>query len=182
MTKKAAAAIPLEPTDPLDRLAKAGARDIIALMLWQGRFNNPSMAMQITPRDIEGLEKCLKHQKLEAEVVIMRPSGRPAQEALQGGPGQRSVAARPADPPRKFVVVALVEKGSKTDMGPGNAITPMEDNQADYDRAAAAKQLQETKAGAHDLAARLLSEDAAGIATRSTIEAAAHALRVLGAE
>jgi len=168
--------------DPLDRLAKAGARDIIALMLWQNRFNNPSMSVQLAASDLEGLEKCVQFQKLQAEVVIMRPKGRPAQDPIPASPGRMAVPGRPADPPRPFVVVALVEKGSSSETSPGNAITPMEDNEQDYARANAAKQLAEVKAGAAGLAGRLLAEDAAGIATRSTIEEVAHALRVLGAQ
>jgi len=104
--------------DPLDRLAKAGARDIIALMLWQNRFNNPSLSVQLTQRDLEGLEKCVQFQKLQAEVVIMRPKGRPAQDPIPASPGRMAIPGRPADPPRPFVVVALVVRLTRTGTTP----------------------------------------------------------------
>ena len=143
----------------IDVLMKSGPRALIALLLWKDRMRNPSLSVTITERDLERLEKCVRFQKVEPATEIWRkPNG---------------------------VIVALVQKGTTLKDKDGNitsigdAITPMEDNQADKDRADAMRQLNEIRENAGKLAARLLAEDAAGIATRSTIEEAAHALRVL---
>lgn len=143
----------------LDKLTTTGPRGLIALLLWKDRMRNPAMAVTITERDLEGLEKCVTFQKVEPAVEIWRkPNG---------------------------VIVAMVVKGTTLKDKEGNitsigdAITPLEDNQADKDRADAVRQLNDIRANANSLAARLLSEDAAGIATRSTIEECAQALRVL---
>lgn len=148
------------PATPIDRLIKAGPKSLIALLLWKDRFRNPSLAITITERDVQGLEQCCEYQKIEPVVEVWRrPSG---------------------------VIVGLVQKGTmikdKTTgeiTSLGDAITPIENNQADKDKADQARNLNEIRATASALAARLLSEDAAGIATRSTIEEAAQALRVL---
>lgn len=145
---------------PLDKLVKAGPRSLIALLLWKDRHRNPSMAVTIIERDVLALEQCCEYQQIEPSVEIWRrPSG---------------------------VIVGLVQKGTllkdKTTgeiTSLGDAITPVENNQADKDKADAEKILSAIRASANGVAARLLAEDAAGIATRSTIEEAAHALRVL---
>lgn len=157
MTSKAKAAAPIAP---LDKLVTAGPRSLIALLLWKERHRNPSMAVTISERDVQGLEECCTYQKLEPVVEIWRrPSG---------------------------VIVGLVQKGTTLKdkatgeiTSLGDAITPIENNQGDKDKADAERTLSAIRAGAPALAARLLSEDAAGIATRSTIEEAAQALRVL---
>ncbi len=154
MTKKDAT-----PPAPLDALITAGPRALIALLLWKDRFRNPSMSISITEADVTGLKQCTEYLEVEPSVEIWRrPSG---------------------------VIVGLVQKGTMikdkagTITSLGDAITPIENNQADKDKADQARRLNEIRATAPALAARLLSEDAAGIATRSTIEEAAQALRVL---
>lgn len=162
-TKKAAAPKAQKPqpatATPLDELHSASARALIGLLLWRDRFRNPSMSVSLTERDVTGLKACTEYQGVEPVVEIWkRPSG---------------------------LIVAMVQAGTKLVDKAGNitslgdAITPIENNQADKDKADSARQLQAIRDGANGLAARLLAEDAAGIATRSTIEEAAQALRVL---
>lgn len=83
------------------------------------------------------------------------------------------------------LIVAMVNSGTKMVDKAGNitslgdAITPIEDNQADKDKADQARGIQAIRDAAPGLAARLISEDSQGIATRSTITEAAEALRLL---
>lgn len=145
--------------NPLDALVKAGPRALLGLLLWKDRHRNPSMTVTISERDVTGLKACTDYQEVEPAVEIWRkPTG---------------------------VIVGLVQKGTmrKDEAGAitslGDAITPIENNQADKDKADHERSLNEIRASAPDIAKRLLAEDAAGIATRSTIEEAAQALRVL---
>lgn len=128
-------------------------------MLWKNRHRNPGLSVTVTQKDIDGLKQCLDYQKLEAEVNILR---------------------RPDS-----VVIALVERDTQltdkdgTVTSLGNAISPIENNEADFEKAAKEKRLQGIREMAPQLAARLLSEDLAGICSRDTVTQCAEALQVL---
>ena len=172
---------PPPPQDVLDRIARMAPKEIIALMLWQDRHANPGLARTITTKDLEGLEACLAYLKVDAEVQVIRPPGRPAQEAFTTK-DRGTIPAVPAGPPKPFVTVALIEKGSgTTPTGPvvGNAITPVENNEKDYDRAMEAKALQRLRETAPTLAAQIRNDEARGILSKATILEAADALLAL---
>lgn len=147
------------PATPLAELHKAAPKALIGLLLWRDRFRNPSLSVTLTERDVISLKACTDFQGIEPAVEIWkRPNG---------------------------LIVAMVQAGSKIVDKEGNitslgdAITPIEDNQADKDKADQARRIQAVRDGANALAARLISEDSQGIATRSTITEAADALRLL---
>ena len=160
-TKKAAAPkAPLPPATPLDELHQAAPKALLGLLLWRDRFRNPSLSVTLTERDLQGLKECTDYLKVVPAVEIWRrPNG---------------------------VIVGLVQKGTQIHdkttgemTSLGDAITPVENNQADKDKADNARRIQAIRDAAPALAARLISEDSQGIATRSTITEAAEALRLL---
>lgn len=159
--------------DDLDRLAAADPRKVIALMLWKARHRNPDMAVQITQRDIDGFNACVTYLKVEPDVDICRPQGRPAQERIPAMGNRREVPGHPAEPPRPFVVVRLVEKGTE------NMIRPVEDNEEDNDKRIAAERLVDIRAQAPGLAARLDGYARTGDFVASDLRDAAAWLRTL---
>lgn len=147
-TKKA------QEVSPLDRLVKDPMR-VVALVLWKMRFAAPELTVQITPQDIEAFEASVAYTKQVPKVLIIRPAGRPAQEAIQAmaptiaNPrGRAAQPARPAEPPRDYVVVQLVDAD-------GNAIVPVESNEADYDRGRQVAALKRMRELAPELASRV---------------------------
>lgn len=159
--------------DALDHLAEGDPKGVIALMLWKERHRNPDMAVQITQRDIDGFKACTGYLKVEPDVDILRPEGRPAQEGIPQMGTRREVPARAAEPPRPFVVVRLVEKGTE------NMIRPVEDNEEDNDKRIAAEKLVEIRAQAPGLAARLDGYARTGDFVASDLRDAAQWLRTL---
>lgn len=111
--------------DALDQLAEADPREILALILWKDRHRNPEMAVQISEKDLKGFRDCMTYLEVTPEVVVFRPQGRPAQPAIPAAGNRRGTPARPAEPPRPFVAVNLVAKGTM------NAIKPIENNEED---------------------------------------------------
>lgn len=166
-----------KPTvDPLDALSQADPKRVIAMMLWQRRHQNPDMYVRIDERDIEGFDACMRYQKLQADVMIKRPAGIPGQEAIPATHRRRAVPAREATPPKPYVIVALVEKGTE------NAIRPIEDNQDDYDTAQRAAQIRAARDKAPALAALILRQAQSGESSLSDIRDAADALVLLASQ
>ena len=162
--KKVKAAPPPSPLTlagltPVEELHHASSKALIGLLLWRDRFRNPSLSVTLTERDVTGLKACADYQKIEPVVEVWKRPGGLIVAMVQGG-------------------TKLVDKeGNITSLG--DAITPIENNQADKDSADYARRLQAIRDNAPALAARLISEDSQGIATRSTITEAAEALRLL---
>lgn len=168
---------PKENLDPLDNLiAEVDAGNVvrvIALMLWKARMENPDMTLRIVEQDIAGLEACVGYLKIEPEVRIARPQGRPAQEAIAARGRHPAIPAREAEPPRPFVVVSLVEKGTE------NAIRAVENNEQDYDKSQAKDAVRRARESAPTLASELIAGINSGTFSTSTMEAAAQALVTL---
>lgn len=163
----------LEPRAPapdlLDVLAKADPRRVIALMLWKQRFENPEMAVQITEKDITGFDQCAAYLKVEPGVRIERPLGRPGQAPIPAMGNRRAVPGYPPEPPRPFVVVAVVEKGTE------NGIRPIENNEEDNQRRIEGEERRRARENATGLAQSLEGMSAQGADISSSIlrEAAA---------
>ena len=163
---------PTKP-DPLDALVAAGPERALQLLLWKARHREPDMYVQITPEDIQGLEDCARFLKVKFEARIHRPEGLAAQEAVPASHGRRGVPGRDATPPRNYVVVTLVEKGT------GNAIRPVENNETDYDTARDQAAVRKARDQAPDLARRLIEQGNTGDVSLSDHQDAADALLIL---
>lgn len=163
----------LEPQDPLDALATGPVEDVLAMMLWKVRHQHPDLSMQFTPKDLTGYAQCVEYQKATPEVRVFRPQGIPAQEAIPAQGNRRAVPARPAMPPRDFVVVSLVHQGTE------DAIRVVENNEEDNERRKAAEHLASVKAQVPDLAARLERYARSGELVGSDLLEASRWLRIM---
>lgn len=158
--------------DPLDRVAD-DPMFVIALMLWQNRMRHPDLYAKIEPNDIKGFEDCVQFLKVNWQVRIERPAEIPAQEAIPAHGNRRAVPARPAIPPRPYVIVNLVDERT------GDAIKPIENNQADYDVAQQAAAVRKAKDNAPMLAGSLMEQARSGNFSLSEMTDAANALLTL---
>lgn len=160
-------------TDPLDALAGDPLK-VIALMLWKNRMREPDMYAQITPDDIQAYEDCVAYLKVTPQINITHPAGEPAQAAVPATANRRAVPARPATPPKPFVIVTLTDKN-------GDMIKPIENNQVDYDESQHAQKIQHAKSVSADLAQRIIHQAQSGETSLSDTQDAANALILLGA-
>ena len=160
------------PVDALDVLAAGDPREVIALMLWKARRQQPDLYVQITEQDILGYQACVNFQKIEPEVRITRPAGLPAQAAVQLR-GGRAFPAREATPPKPYVLVALMQKGT------GDAFRPIENNQDDFDISEEASAIRRAKERAPTLAQILMRQAQTGEFSLSDMQDCADALMLL---
>jgi hypothetical protein len=161
---------PFKGLDTLDALVAGNAISAIALMLWKQRFVEPDMYVQITEADCRGFAECCEYLKVTPAVLIRRPGGVPAQEGIPASAGRRAVAAREAIQPKPYVVVTLVEEGTE------NAIRPVENNQADFDKSKDQAAVRKARDQAQGLADALITQGRTGEYSLSIIEDAAQAL------
>lgn len=152
-TKKAAP----KPAYELEALTPT---EVVGLMLWKNRHANPNLAVVIDENDVAGLKACLKYLKVEPQVTILHR--------------------------KNSVIVAMIEAGSinpdeksPTYNPTGNAITPIENNEADYNKALAGKEMKRIREQAPMLAAQLRNDMAQHVLSDSTINEAADALVAL---
>jgi len=157
---------------PLDALA-ADTKKVIALMLWKARHRQPDMYVQIDERDLSGFEACVNYMKMVPDVMIRRPQGLPAQAAVPATHNRRAVPGREALPPKPYVIVTLVEKGTE------NVIRPVENNQDDYDVAQDSAAVRKARDQAPMLAERLVAMARTGEFSLSEIQDASNALLTL---
>lgn len=158
--------------DKLDALAAGDPKNVIALMLWKARHRQPDLYVQIDEKDITGFDDCVNYLKVVPEVRITRPQGLAPQEAQPATHTRRAVQARPGTNPKPFVVVTLVDKD-------GNAIRPVENNEADYDIAQDAAAVRKARDQAPQLAAQLIAQAKTGEFSLSDMQDAANALLIL---
>ncbi len=127
--------------DALDALAAGDLKDVIALMLWKQRHENPDMAVLITEKDISGLKACTEYLNVEPDVRVFRRAAIPARagEAAQGS--KPAVPAFAGAPAASFVTVTMVAKGTE------DTFKPIENNEEDAvkgERLAYLRRLRET--------------------------------------
>lgn len=158
--------------DRLDELAQ-DPKKVLALMLWKARHQQPDLYVQLTEQDLDGFEACTSYLKVKPDVMIKRPQGLPAQEAIPSSGSRRAVQGREATPPKPYVVVALVEAGTE------NSFRPIENNQADYDTAQQVQEMKRAKEMAPMLAGRLMQQAQTGDSSLSDLMDAANALVAL---
>ena len=158
--------------DELDKLVEGDPIQVIALMLWKNRMREPDMYVQIYEKDIKALNDCITYLKVPMVVSIHRPQGEAAHPAESGTTTRRPVPARPAQPPKPYVIVTLVDER-------GDLIKPVENNQADFDAASEAANVRKARDQAVDLAQRITQQARSGEFSLSDIDDAANALVVL---
>ena len=166
MAKKPAA----KPQDPLDALAAADPREVIALMLWKDRIRNPDLFVQIDENDIKGFRDSVDYLKVKHEVRIYRPvqpgqDAIPAQGTRKAIPGRREIA-------KPYVMVVLTDHK-------GDAIVPVENNEDDYQRRAEQSKLTRFRENAPSLAAQLLQQARSGEYSLAVMQECADALVAL---
>lgn len=99
--------------DALDQFEQQCAAQMgmgVAMLLWKNRFINPEMSVQVTPEDISKLDACVGYLGIKPKVVVLRPQGRPEQAERPAQGERKAIPYRPADPPKNYVVIQLVDE------------------------------------------------------------------------
>ena len=148
------------PKTPMQAFAQASSHDHIALLLWKGRIENPDLSVQITEADLKAFHDCMTYLKVEPEVKVFEHRGR--------------------------TVIALLEKDSvikdkKTGevVSQGNAIRPVENNEADFAKSQQAENYRMVKQGATQLAVAIRNQAAQGEFSADMIQQAAETIMIL---
>lgn len=155
--------------DRLDLLAKGRLDHVIGLMLWQNRHRNPTLSVNLTEADIEGLEACAGHLEIKPKVLIIRPQGAPAMPPIPASATRSAQPGKPAEGPRPFVVVQLVDHN-------GNSFLSIENNEVDRAKQIQAEKVREAVGLASALANRIKQAGATGDYVRSDMDEAADML------
>src|SRR5260221_7353593 len=161
------------PSDPLDALVAGPLKDIIALMLWKNRHNEPELNVQLTERDLSGFRACVEYLHVTPEVRIVRPQGMPGHDAIPATRTRSAIPAAEPTPPKPNVTICLVERGTE------NAIRPVENNEQDWQAAEEAKNFNRARDRALQLAGELQQVAATGNFSSSVIQDAAQCLVAL---
>lgn len=147
------------PKTPLEAFAQANSAQHIALMLWANRFYNPELTVKITEDDLKAYMDCMGYLKVEPEVkIVLRPN---------------------------YVGITLVQKGTeiKDDKGQvvseGNAIKPVENNEADFVKAERFERIKAIRERAPELANRLKIDAQAGTFSSDMVNEAAETIIAL---
>lgn len=156
--------------DALDRFAQSEPLRVLSLVLWKIRHEQEEMTVLIREEDIAGFDQCMEYQRAQPQVLVYRPPAIPATPGSPAVGNRRAVPARPAEPARPFVIVSLVEKGTR------NAIKPIENNEQDYELGERRRQVQVVKRNLPDYAAALRRTAATGDFSAGTFEEIARAL------
>jgi hypothetical protein len=166
-------AVAVAPKDALDALVIGPLKDVIALMLWKNRHNEPELSVQLTERDLSGFRACVEYLHVTPEVRIVRPQGLPGHGGIPATRTRSAIPPADPTPPKPYVVVALVEKGTD------NRIVPVENNEEDWQAAEEAKNFNRARDIALRLAGELQQAAATGNYSSSSLDEAAKCLVAL---
>lgn len=175
--KRPKAPAPEPAAHPLDAFAKAANASppqAIMLMFWKDRFQNPGAHIEVTEADLQGFNECMGYLEVTPYIRIYRPPGLPEQPAVPAEGKRRAIPYRPAKPPKDYVVIQMVDKD-------GNAIVPIENNEADLARSKEHQSLRRIRETAPQLAAQLQADVQNNALSTDTILQAVTALKVLSA-
>lgn len=161
------------PRDALDALAVGPVKDVIALMLWKNRHNEPELSVQLTEHDLSGFRACVDYLHVTPEVRIVRPQGLPGHDVIPATRTRSAIPAAEPTPPKPYVTVCLVERGTE------NAIRPVENNEQDWAAAEEAKNFNRARDVALRLAGELQQAAATGNYSSSSLDEAAKCLVAL---
>lgn len=157
--------------DELDLFVEAGADRALQLVLWKVRHHLSSdMSVLVKAEDLQAFEQSMKYQQVRPAVMIYRPEGHPATQAIPAAGNRRAVPARPAEPPRPYVIIGLVQEGTR------NAVRAVENNEADFQRGDLQRRIEVAKRNIPEYKAALLNTAATGSYSSATLEAIAEAL------
>jgi hypothetical protein len=162
--------------DALEKFTEEANKDprkAIALLLWIARHRNADLAALITAEDIEAFDACCDYLKVKPEVLIVRPKGHPGTPGIPAQGKRRAVPARPAEPPRPYVVVQLVQKGTT------DGFKPIENNEEGAKLRDQANQVRRAREQAPQLSAQLMADARVGVFSTATIGEAAGVLQTL---
>ena len=155
------------PTDPLDQLLAAHPTQLLLVLLWQQRIANPGMTFAITEPELKALYDCLGYLKKEAEIRAFRRGDKVIVGVVDAG--SKCIVRRHDKEREKDVDIEVpVEDGQPVlragdlVVSIGDAITPVENNEADYDRSQAANQVRRIREGARQLATAVKADALAG--------------------
>lgn len=156
--------------DELDLFAESGPERVLQLVLWKVRHHLNDMSVLVRPEDLQAFEQSMKYQQIRPAVLIYRPEGHPATQAIPAAGNRRAVPARPAEPPRPYVIVGLVQEGTR------NAVRAVENNEQDYARGDLQRKIEVAKRNIPAWKADLMNFAATGSYSSSTLESIADAL------
>lgn len=136
-----------------------------SLLLWKNRHRNPGMTEHITQADHDAFWACMDYQKISPEVRVV--------PHRKGG-----------------VLVVLADAASDVDMdvengycrNPGNAIKPIENNEADHAKAMHAVEVGKMRDSARELARTIRGMMQSGTFSNDVLTEAAAVLEGLSDE
>ena len=167
---------PEQAIDELDQVAKAAAlgnRDIaIMLMFWKNRHQESPFTMDVSLKDLQGFEECIKYLDVVPQIKVFRPQGKPAHPGSPATETRSAIPPSPAGKPTASVVVQMVDQE-------GNAFVPIENNEDDLARGQEAKRIQRIRESAPQLAGQLMADLQSNTTSNATITEAAEALKLL---
>ena len=167
---------PEQAIDELDQFAKAAAlgnRDIaIMLMFWKNRHQESPFTMDVSLKDLQGFEECIKYLDVVPQIKVFRPQGKPAHPGSPATETRSAIPPSPAGKPKAYVVVQMVDQE-------GNAFVPIENNEDDLARGQEAKRIQRIRESAPQLAGQLMADLQSNTTSNATITEAAEALKLL---
>lgn len=178
MARKPSATAPTQHDDPIEEFAQlAGndAREAIKLMFWKARMSNPGFTFEVTAADLTAFRACVGYLEVTPVINIFRPDGAPPVEAIPATGNRRAIPARPARPPKNYVVIQMVDQD-------GNAIVPVESDEADHAKSKQAQRLRAIRESAPSIATQLVADVQANALSNETILRAAEALRLLSTQ
>lgn len=149
---------------PRNRFDGTGTTLLPSLLLWKNRHRNPSMTEHITQADHDGFWACMDYQNLTPEVRVV--------------------------PHRKGGLLVLLADASSEVMmdpkgfcsNPGNAIKPIENNEADHAKAMHAVEVEKMKDAGRELARTIRGMMQSGTFSNDVLTEAAATLEGLANE
>lgn len=169
---KNAAAPAAEEAHVLDAFAKQGPQQGMMMLFWKMRHANPEMSVQVSEQDISEFRACVEYLNVQPQVRIYRPQGRPAHPGSPKTARNEAIPPRPAEPPRNFVVIQLVDKE-------GNAFKPIESTEGGASDRDAANEERRNRSRAPQIADQILADAVSGLSSLATIQEAARLLKAL---
>lgn len=144
----------------------------IMLMFWKNRHQETPFTMDITLKDLQGFEECIKYLDVVPQIKVFRPQGKPAHPGSAATDTRSAIPPSPAGKPKSYVVVQMVDQE-------GNAFVPIENNEDDLARGQEAKRIHRIRESAPQLAAQLMADLQSNTTSNATITEAAEALKLL---